>query len=71
VVGWRGMASSVRAATMPHEQYSSDSRLQGPWSDIYALGGTLYRAVSGQAPEEATLRVDQDRTPPAAEIANG
>jgi len=65
----RALTGIVKAGYSPHEQYSTDSRLQGPWSDIYALGGTLYRAVSGQAPEEATLRVDQDRTPPAAEIA--
>jgi hypothetical protein len=30
------------------------------------LGGTLYRAVTGHAPEEATLRVDDDRMAPAA-----
>ena len=61
----------VKAGYSPHEQYSIESRLQGPWSDIYALGGTLYRAISGQAPEEATLRVDQDCVQPAAEIAKG
>src|SRR5262249_53663094 len=49
----------------PHEQYASHGRLQGPWSDLYALGGTLYRAVTGHAPEEATLRVDDDRMAPA------
>src|SRR4249919_2641153 len=51
----------VKAGYSPNEQYSSDSRLQGPWSDLYALGGTLYRAVVGVAPEEATLRVADDR----------
>ena len=47
----------VKPGYSPHEQYSSDSRLQGPWSDFYALGGTLYRAIAGRPPEEATLRV--------------
>src|SRR5689334_4373819 len=43
----RTMTGIVKAGYSPHEQYSSDSRLQGPWSDLYALGGTLYRAVTG------------------------
>ena len=43
----RSMTGIVKAGYSPHEQYSSDSRLQGPWSDLYALGGTLYRAVTG------------------------
>ena len=63
------MTGIVKAGYSPHEQYSSDSRLQGPWSDLYALGGTLYRAVTGHPPEEATLRVDEDHMPPAAQVA--
>src|SRR5262249_22340055 len=65
----RTMTGIVKAGYSPHEQYSSDSRLQGPWSDLYALGGTLYRAVTGTAPEEATLRVDEDHMPPASQVA--
>ena len=65
----RTMTGIVKAGYSPHEQYSSDSRLQGPWSDLYALGGTLYRAVTGHPPEEATLRVDEDHMPPAAQVA--
>ena len=61
----------VKAGYSPNEQYASDSRLQGPWSDFYALGGTLYRAVTDRIPEEATLRVTDDRTPAAASIAKG
>jgi serine/threonine protein kinase len=65
----RTMTGIVKAGFSPHEQYSSDSRLQGPWSDLYALGGTLYRAVTGHPPEEATLRVDEDHMPSAAQAA--
>src|SRR5689334_1487742 len=61
----------VKAGYSPHEQYSSDGRLQGPWSDLYALGGTLYRAVSGHPPEEATMRFDEDRMPPAVAVGRG
>jgi TPR repeat protein len=62
----RSLTGIVKAGYSPHEQYSSNNRLQGPWSDLYALGGTLYRAVTGHAPEEATLRVDEDHMAPAA-----
>ena len=62
----RSVTGIVKAGYSPHEQYSSDGRLLGPWSDIYALGGTLYRAVAGHPPEEATLRMSDDRMVPMA-----
>ncbi len=67
----RTVTGVVKAGYSPHEQYSSDARLQGAWSDIYALGATLYRAVVGVPPEEATLRVTDDRVPAAAQSARG
>jgi hypothetical protein len=61
----------VKAGYSPHEQYTSDARMQGPWSDLYALGGTLYRAVAGKPPEEATLRFDEDLMASASELGKG
>lgn len=40
----------------PMEQYYSKGDLQGPWTDIYALSATLYRAVAGVAPVDALNR---------------
>ena len=43
----------------PPEQYQSKSR-QGPWTDIYAVGAMLYRAVVGRMPDESTNRAVKD-----------
>ena len=67
----RTLMGVVKAGYSPHEQYASDNRLQGPWSDLYAFGATLYRGVTGKPPEEATLRVIDDRMVPAAAAAKG
>jgi serine/threonine protein kinase len=40
----------------PFEQYYSDSTSQGPWTDIYGLGATCYRAIAGRPPLDAVSR---------------
>lgn len=55
----------------PIEQYSGVER-QGPWTDIYAFGATLFWLVSGKKPIEASARNgDSDPLPPAEEIGKG
>jgi serine/threonine protein kinase len=40
----------------PFEQYYSTGENQGPWTDLYSLGATCYRAIAGIAPMDAIAR---------------
>jgi len=43
----------------PFEQLQSRGKI-GPWSDLYAFGGTLYKAITGETPAKATDRAFED-----------
>ena len=65
-----GMTSIVTPGYAPFEQYHTHGR-QGPWSDIYALGGVLYWFVAGRKPVEAAARIQSDPQEPAVDVAAG
>ena len=50
------MTTLLTPGYAPMEQYYTDAKQQGSWSDIYALGAVLYRAVTGGKPVESSLR---------------
>ncbi len=53
------------------EQYAGGGR-QGPWTDLYAFGATLFWALTGKKPIEAPARLDDpDPQPKAEDLCHG
>jgi serine/threonine protein kinase len=67
----RTVSALVKPGYSPYEQYATTSSNQGPWTDIYALGSTLYHAITGKRPPDAPSRVVNDEYVPAREAVLG
>lgn len=63
------LTAIVTPGYAPLEQYHTTGR-QGPWSDIYALGGVLYWLVTGSKPVDAAARIRNDPMTPAIQAGD-
>jgi len=63
----RNLTVALTPGYAPGEQYSSKGK-QGPWTDIYAVGASIYRTISGFHPPEAPDRLLNDEFSPFAEL---
>src|SRR5258706_1759480 len=60
------MGTVVTPGYGPIEQYAGGGR-QGPWTDIYAMGATLFWLITGKKPYDAPARLEDPDPMPAAE----
>jgi formylglycine-generating enzyme required for sulfatase activity/predicted Ser/Thr protein kinase len=65
----RSMTVVESAGYTPFEQLQTRGRI-GPWSDLYALGATLAKVITGEAPPKAADRAFDDPCRPLQDRAD-
>ncbi len=60
----QALTSIMKPHYAPLEQYADSSAMrQGPWTDLYSLGGAMYFLITGEAPTAAASRALHDDQP--------
>ena len=65
--GDQEITAMVSPGYAPLEQYHAHGK-QGPWTDLYAVGGVMYWMITGNKPVDAAARIRSDVMAPAATL---